>query len=128
MQVQYYTVPWLNALSLPVCGLEPTQYAAPSTSVEDNAFLGAKYLKWLQCLYAYNGPGGGSPSAPANGGSAYYYAQAGLAYPETQTLHGTPISTACPQPAPATPIPSLTAGTTPSSTGTLGGCSLCLTL
>jgi hypothetical protein len=144
MQVQYYTVPWLNALSLPVCGLEPTQYDAPSTSVEDNAFLGAKYLKWLQCLYAYNGPGGGSPSAPANGGSAYYYAQARLAYPDTQTLHGTPISTVCPEPAPATPTATLTAGTTPSPTttlapsptpsptptptGTLGGCSLCLTL
>jgi hypothetical protein len=132
MQVQYYTVPWLNALSLPACGLGPTQYDAPSSSVEDNAFLGAKFLKWLQCLYAYNGPGGGSPSTPANGGSAYYYAQAGLAYPDTQTLLGTPIISVCPEAAPATPTASLAPSPTPSlsptPTATPGGCSLCLTL
>ena len=150
MQVQYYTFPWLNALDVPQCGISPTQYNSPSTSVEDNAFLGAKYLKWLECLYAYNGPGGGSPSAPADGGSAFLYQQVGLAYPDTQTLQGVPITAECPQATPtpaasATAVPSVTpssptsppsptvstsptAASSPTPTFTPGSCGLCQTL
>jgi hypothetical protein len=146
MQVQDYTYPWLNALDEPSCGIVPTQYTNPSTSVEDNAFLGAKYLKWLECLYAYNGPGGGTSTVPAPGGSAYAYQQSGLAYPDTQTSKGLPTTSTCtpasgisPTPgasatatasAPASSTPSPTAspiaGLTPSATP--APCSLCLTL
>ena len=117
MQVQYYTYPWVNTLDVPQCGITPTAYNAPATSVQDNAFLGAKYLKWLQCLYAYNGAGGGSSSVPVDGGSAFYYQQAGLAYPDIATLQGAPITTVCPQTS-LTPTPSTTATATSSVTPT----------
>lgn len=118
MQVQYYTYPWLNSLSQPECGLTATQYNDPRNSVQDNAYLGAKFLKWLQCLYAYNSPNGGTASAPVNGGSAYNYQQAGLAYPDTQKLGGAPITAVCAQ----------GSGGTPAPTAAPSSCGLCLTL
>lgn len=84
MQIQYYTYPWLNGQSVPVCGLSTTSYD-PYT-LDGNARLGAKYLKWLSCFYSYWGANGGtSPSSPGAYTIAWYYQQAGLPYPDTGT-------------------------------------------
>ena len=122
MQIQFYTYPWLNQLSQSGCdvAITPTSYNDPYTSVQDNAYLGAKYLAWLKCLYEYNAPGGGTPNSPANGSTAYDYLQAGLAYPDLKTLAGQTLSACAPAPAAGTP--------TPAPTPVHGACSLCLTL
>jgi hypothetical protein len=82
MQIQYYTYPWLNSVDAPVCGLSATN-DDPYT-VEGNADLGAKYLKWLSCFYSYWGDNGGAALAsPGPYTIAWYYQQAGLSYPDT---------------------------------------------
>jgi hypothetical protein len=125
MQVQYYTYPWLNNLSQSGCdvSIAPTSYDDPYNSVQDNAFLGAKYLAWLKCLYAYNGPGGGSIISPASGSTETDYFTAGnpdLAYPDVATLDGQQLGPCAPPAGSGTP--------TPSPTPVYGTCSLCLSL
>src|SRR5262249_52759605 len=48
MQIQYYTYPWLNGQSVSACGLSSTSYD-PYT-LRGNAYLGARFLKWLSCF------------------------------------------------------------------------------
>ncbi len=87
MQVQYYTYPWLNSQSVSACGLGTTNYD-PYT-LQGNANLGAKFLKWLSCFYSYWGNNGGtSPSSPGQYTIAWYYQQAGLRYPDTKNADG----------------------------------------
>ncbi len=82
MQIQYYTYPWLNSVDEPICGLTATN-DDPYT-VDGNADLGAKYLKWLSCFYSYWGDNGGaSLASPGAYTIAWYYQQAGLQYPDS---------------------------------------------
>jgi hypothetical protein len=82
MQIQYYTAPWLNQQSVPVCGLGATNYDVQT--LEGNANLGAKFLKWLQCFYSFWGNNGGtSVSNPAAYTAAWYYQRAGLPFPDS---------------------------------------------
>jgi hypothetical protein len=132
MQVQYYTYPWLNQLNQAGCDvpITPTSYNDPYNSVQDNAYLGAKYLAWLKCLYAYNSPGGGTSFAPADGSTENDYYTAGnpdLAYPDTSTLNGQNLGPCAPTPSTTSPTPS-TATPAPSPTPVYGTCSLCLSL
>lgn len=86
MQVQYYTWPWLNGLSIAQCNLVPTSYD-PNT-LQGNADLGAKYLQYLSCFYSYLGDDGGtSPSNPSRFTSAWYYQNANLSYPDSNAPH-----------------------------------------
>ncbi len=87
MQIQYYTYPWLNQKAVPECGLGTTSYD-PYT-LQGNAYLGAKLLKYLSCLYSYWGnQSGTSLSNPGTDSSAYNYQQASLQYPDTQNADG----------------------------------------
>ncbi len=88
MQIQYYTYPWLNSVVEPACDLSATN-DDPYT-LEGNADLGAKYLKWLSCFYSYWGDNGGaSPTSPGAYTIASYYQQAGLQYPDSLNADGT---------------------------------------
>ncbi|HLY30981.1 MAG TPA: transglycosylase SLT domain-containing protein [Ktedonobacterales bacterium] len=88
MQIQYYTYPWLNQASVPVCeGLEVTNYNP--YDLQGNADLGAKLLKYLSCYYSYWGDNGGtSINTPGQYTIAWYYQQAGLQYPDTLNADG----------------------------------------
>ncbi len=87
MQIQYYTYPWLNNVDEPICGLSAT--TDDPYTVDGNADLGAKYLKWLSCFYSYWGDNGGaSLASPGAYTIAWYYQQAGLQYPDTLTANG----------------------------------------
>ncbi|MEO7003602.1 MAG: transglycosylase SLT domain-containing protein [Ktedonobacterales bacterium] len=87
MQIQYYTYPWLNTQSIPTCGFGVTNYD-PYT-LQGNANLGAKLLKWLSCFYSYWGDNGGaSLQQPGAYTIAWYYQQAGLQYPDTLNAAG----------------------------------------
>ena len=88
MQIQYYLASYFNGLSYGVCGFGATN--DDIYTLLGNADLGAKVLAYLNCYYTFGGPYGGTPGSPANGSSAYYYAQASLAYPDTTTASGTP--------------------------------------
>jgi soluble lytic murein transglycosylase-like protein len=82
MQIQYYTAPWLNSESESVCGLGATSYDAQT--LQGNANLGAKFLKWLWCFYSYWGNNGGtSVSNPGVYTAAWYYQRAGLPFPDS---------------------------------------------
>jgi soluble lytic murein transglycosylase-like protein len=82
MQIQYYTAPWLNQQSVSVCGLGATSYDAQT--LQGNANLGAKFLKWLSCFYSYWGNNGGtSVSNPGAYTAAWYYQRAGLPFPDS---------------------------------------------
>ncbi len=88
MQIQYYTYPWLNSVVVPACNLVAT--SDDPYTLEGNADLGAKYLKWLSCFYSYWGDNGGSsPTSPGAYTIAAYYQQAGLQYPDTLNADGT---------------------------------------
>lgn len=88
MQIQYYTYPWLNGVAEPICGLTATN-DDPYT-VDGNADLGAKYLKWLSCFYSYWGDNGGaSLASPGPYTIAWYYQQAGLQYPDSLNADST---------------------------------------
>ncbi len=87
MQIQYYYADYFNGLSYGACGFGATNYDI--YTLQGNADLGAKVLAYLNCYYSFGGPYGGTSGSPANGSSAYYYAQAGLAYPDTTTASGT---------------------------------------
>ncbi|HEU0027408.1 MAG TPA: transglycosylase SLT domain-containing protein [Ktedonobacterales bacterium] len=87
MQIQYYTYPWLNSVVEPACDLAATN-DDPYT-LEGNADLGAKYLKWLSCFYSYWGDNGGaSLTSPGAYTIAAYYQQAGLQYPDSLNADG----------------------------------------
>lgn len=118
MQIQYYNITWLNNLSSGSCdgiAIKATSYDA--YTAQGSADLGAKYLRWLKCLYEYNAPSGGTASAPVNGGSEYdyFHYNPALPYPDT-TLHGQTLPD-CPTSGGATG----TATPTPQA----GSCSLC---
>ena len=82
MQIQYYTAPWLNQQSVSVCGLGATNYDVQT--LQGNANLGAKFLKWLSCFYSYWGNNGGtSVSNPGAYTAAWYYKNAGLPFPDS---------------------------------------------
>jgi hypothetical protein len=82
MQIQTYTAPWLNQQSVPVCGLNATSYDAQT--LQGNANLGAKFLKWLSCFYSFWGNNGGtSVSNPGAYTAAWYYKNAGLPFPDS---------------------------------------------
>ena len=88
MQIQYYTYPWLNSVEEPVCGLTAT--TDDPYTLEGNADLGAKYIKWLSCFYSYWGDNGGaSLASPGPYTIAWYYQQASLQYPDTLNGDGT---------------------------------------
>ena len=87
MQIQYYTYPWLNSVVEPACDLVAT--TDDPYTLEGNADLGAKYIKWLSCFYSYWGDNGGiSPTSPGAYTIASYYQQAGLQYPDSLTANG----------------------------------------
>jgi hypothetical protein len=113
MQIQYYYQDYFNSLSVSACGVSVT--SDNIYTLAGNADLGAKYLRYLECYFAYNMQAGGTLSAPGTNSSGYYYRQAGLAFPDTQTLSGKALAD-CVAPGPGTPTP------------TLGTCSLCHTL
>ncbi|HLY30980.1 MAG TPA: transglycosylase SLT domain-containing protein [Ktedonobacterales bacterium] len=82
MQIQDTTYPWLNQQSVPACHIGLTSYD-PFT-LEGNADLGAKYLKYLSCFYGFWGDDNSATlSAPATHTSAWYYQRAGRTYPDT---------------------------------------------
>ncbi len=97
MQIQYYLADYFNHnISYQTCGLGDTSYDIHV--LQDNAYLGAKILRYLTCYYWYGAGYGGRPWPPnstgdgtgyANGSSAYYYWQAGLAYPDLTKADGT---------------------------------------
>ena len=87
MQIQYYLADYFNTqISYGSCGLGTTSYDIHT--LQGNANLGAKVLRYLYCYYTYGAGYGGLPSAPADGSSAYYYQQAGLQYPDVKKLDG----------------------------------------
>ncbi len=88
MQIQYYTYPWLNGQVVSACGLGATSYNP--YSLQGNADLGAKYLRYLSCFYSYWGNNGSSASLknPGPYTIAWYYQQAGLPYPDSYTASG----------------------------------------
>ncbi len=88
MQIQYYTYPWLNGQAVPACGLGVTSY--DPYSLQGNADLGAKYLRYLSCFYSYWGNNGSGASLKNPGPYTidWYYQQAGLPYPDSYTASG----------------------------------------
>jgi len=91
MQVQYYVYSWLNQVSIPSatgCGMSATNY--DPYKLQDNADLGAKYLKYLYCYYSFWGSYdydiNGNPhtlSNPSKWTADWYYQQAQLPYPDS---------------------------------------------
>jgi hypothetical protein len=87
MQIQPDTAPWLNQQSVPVCGLAATNYDV--TQYQDNALLGAKFLKWLSCYYSYwANTSGASLANPGAQSVDWYYQEAHLQYPDTLNANG----------------------------------------
>jgi transglycosylase-like protein with SLT domain len=94
MQIQYYVYPWLNGVSVSDCGI-PSTNDDPYT-LQGNANLGAKLLKYLSCYYSYwggyNYDANGNPHSLTNPSKYtvdWYYLQAGLQYPDTLNADGT---------------------------------------
>ncbi len=84
MQIQTTTYAWLNQQRVPACQLGVTDYD-PFT-LEGNADLGAKYLKYLSCFYSYWGAdANATPSSPGAYTAAWYYQQARRPYPDATT-------------------------------------------
>lgn len=82
MQIQYYTYPWLNGVSVPECKLYPT--SDDPYTLQGNANLGAKLLKYLACFWSYWGNvSGASLANPAAYTIDWYYQQANLPYPDS---------------------------------------------
>ncbi|HUY77272.1 MAG TPA: transglycosylase SLT domain-containing protein [Ktedonobacterales bacterium] len=87
MQIQYYTYPWLNTVSIAACGLNATSYSP--FNLQGNADLGAKLLKYLDCFYGYQGSDTSATTTnPGQYSIAWYYQQAGLQYPDTLNADG----------------------------------------
>lgn len=96
MQIQYYVYRWLNGVSVSDCDIWATSYD-PYT-LQGNANLGAKYLKYLSCYYSYwggyNYDANGNPhslSNPSKYTVDWYYLNATppLRYPDTLNADGT---------------------------------------
>ncbi len=86
MQIQADAYSWLNQQSVPACQIGVTGYD-PFT-LEGNADLGAKYLKYLSCFYSYWGADANATlTAPAAYTAAWYYQQAKLSYPDSAQSH-----------------------------------------
>jgi hypothetical protein len=91
MQVQYYVYSWLNSVSIPsATGCYMAQTTDNPYTLQGNADLGAKYLKYLYCYYSfwgsYNYDINGNPhtlSNPSKWTVAWYYQQAKLPYPDS---------------------------------------------
>lgn len=95
MQVQTTTYPWLNDQAESQCGLTVTHY--DPYLLQDNAYLGAKFIVWLSCFFEYWGNEGKVPTFCGNGTavsdpapytSACYYQQAKLQYPDVKNADG----------------------------------------
>lgn len=87
MQIQYYTYPWLNSQAVAECHIGVTNYD-PKT-LQGNADLGAKMLKYLMCFWEYWGnASGASLSNPGQYTIAWYYKQAGLPFPDSYSANG----------------------------------------
>ena len=69
----------VDLLDAPACGLPVTQY--DPYELVGGAMLGAKQLKWLSCYFAFMS-GTGTSDQPAVSTAAWYYQQAGLAFPD----------------------------------------------
>lgn len=80
MQIQFYLADYFNGLPYQSCGLTATTYDIHT--LEGNALLGAKVLRFLSCYYTYGASYGGLPGSPAAGSSQRYYWDAGLNYPD----------------------------------------------
>ncbi len=80
MQIQFYLADYFNGLPYQSCGLAATSYDIHT--LEGNALLGAKVLRFLYCYYSYGASYGGLPGSPAAGSSQRYYWDAGLNYPD----------------------------------------------
>jgi len=86
MQIQSDAYTWLNQQRIPACQLNATAYD-PFT-LEGNADLGAKYLRYLTCFYSYWGADASATvSAPAAYTAAWYYQQAARSYPDSSSPH-----------------------------------------
>jgi hypothetical protein len=86
MQIQDNAYAWLNQQNVPACQIGATGYD-PFT-LEGNADLGAKYLKYLSCFYSYWGADGNATlTAPAAHTAAWYYQQATRPYPDSAAAH-----------------------------------------
>jgi len=88
MQIQYYVYPWLNGVSVQDCHI-PATSDDPYT-LQGNANLGAKLLKYLSCYYSFWGgydyDANGNPhslSNPSKYTVDWYYQQANLSYPDS---------------------------------------------
>jgi hypothetical protein len=88
MQIQYYVYPWLNGVSVQDCHI-PSTSDDPYT-LQGNANLGAKLLKYLSCYYSFWGgydyDANGNPhslSNPSKYTVDWYYQQANLSYPDS---------------------------------------------
>lgn len=91
MQIQSYLVNDFNHASYIIntpCNLHDTSYDAKV--MQDNAYLGAKFLKYLSCYYGfYAGTSGATLSNPGPASVDYYYHKAQLQYPDTLKADGT---------------------------------------
>lgn len=97
LQLRCYYADYFNhSISYQTCGLGDTSYDI--YTLQGNANLGAKVLRYLECYYWYGAGYGGRPWPPnakgdgtgyVNGSSAYAYWQAGLAYPDVTKADGT---------------------------------------
>ena len=90
MQIQYYVYPWLNGVSVADCSIYPT--SDDPYTLQGNANLGAKLLKYLSCYYSYWGgydyDANGNPhslSNPSKYTVDWYYLSAGLSYPDSNS-------------------------------------------
>jgi outer membrane biosynthesis protein TonB len=90
MQIQFYLADYFNGLPYQSCGLAATSYDIHT--LQGNALLGAKVLRFLYCYYTYGASYGGLPGSPAAGSSQRYYWDAGLNYPDLtkHDANGTP--------------------------------------
>jgi Transglycosylase SLT domain len=90
MQIQYYVYPWLNGVSVGDCNISASN-DDPYT-LQGNANLGAKLLKYLSCYYSFWGgydyDANGNPhslSNPSKYTVDWYYLSAGLSYPDSSS-------------------------------------------
>jgi outer membrane biosynthesis protein TonB len=92
MQIQYYVYPWLNGVSVADCNISAS--SDDPYTLQGNANLGAKLLKYLSCYYSYWGgydyDANGNPhslSNPSKYTVDWYYLSAGLSYPDSNSAN-----------------------------------------
>ncbi len=88
MQINHNIWAFVDGLSLPACGLARSLYSP--YDLAGNTHLGAKLLRWARCAFTFLGSGSGTPEAPEANTAAWYYARAGLAFPDTTRVGGAP--------------------------------------